>query len=114
LLIRELIARDEMPSPSSHDFPVVATLLSLFATAFFTLSLISFFAARDLWKLRERGRKLAFIAMLLWLSVCAILVLVAWRPLDLRLLRVAAGLGMFAIFFLVYLQLHTTRSKFAN
>jgi len=60
----------DSPSPSFGWF---------YFQSYFWLSVISVVAGRDLWKLRNRGRKLAVISMVLRLLVSALIAIVGWE-----------------------------------
>jgi hypothetical protein len=110
MFVRNLITGSELPTRSSTEFSVALTVLGLFISAFLALGYISFVAGMDLLKLRERGRKLASIAMVLWLLICGLIAFVTWGVLNLSILLVAAA----ALFFFIYLQLRRTRSLFTD
>jgi amino acid permease len=113
-LLGELVLWKHMPALSSSDFPIVALLLGLFASSFLALGLIAIVAGRDFLELRERGRKISSLFTALWIPVCMALAIVGWNLRDQYFLMAAAVMGAFALFFLTYLQLRTTRSQFAK
>ena len=67
-----------------------------------------------LWKLRNRGQQLASVSMVSWLFVGGVMVILAYNTLDSFFLPLGVSACILALFFLVYLQLPTVRSKFAK
>jgi hypothetical protein len=99
-------------SPSFGQDPLGSLWLCLFVLlasgSFLTLAWISYTAGLDLWKLKKRGRKLAYISMTLY-SLFGIVYLLFRETWSTKL-----GLGICAlsVFFLIYLQLPSIRQKF--
>jgi hypothetical protein len=112
--IQQLVSTSELPPRSSLDFVVIVLLLVLFLGSFLLFSFISAVAGRDLWKLRNRGRRLATLSMVLWVLAGILMAILGWNPMDLRLLVGAAGVCVLGSGFLIYLQLPSARSRFIS
>ena len=113
-LVSNIFSDSEMPPRWSADFISTAIVLALFCGSFFLLSFVSIVAGRDLWKLRNRGRKLASVSMVLWLLLGAVLVAIGWQVREVPTLVFGGSLSLVAALFLVYLQLRAVRGKFTS
>jgi hypothetical protein len=83
--------------------------LTVASACFLALAWITFTAGLDLWRLKNRGRKLAYISMIpfLPLGIGFLLSSDIWRKM------LGAGFCRFGGFFLVYLQRPTILRSFA-
>jgi len=97
-----------------RDFVLFLVVPALWEGSFLLLSIVSAVVARDLWKLRNRGQQLASVSMVSWLFVGGVMVILAYNTLDSFFLPLGVSACILALFFLVYLQLPTVRSKFAK
>jgi len=101
---------NEWPSvtKATGEFVWVCSWLSLFSASFLGLAYISFIAGLDLWKLKNRGRNLASVSMILLLLPGVLFLLLretlaTWE---------GAAICAFSVVSLVYLQLPSIRRRF--
>ena len=88
------------PSKDLRAFLWPCFWVSIASGCFLTLTWITFIAGLDLWKLRDRGRKLAYISMIPFLIVGVGFLLSSYN----RWRVAGVVLCLFAGFFLIYLQ----------
>jgi hypothetical protein len=83
--------------------------MTIVSACFLTLAWISYTAGHDLWRLKDRGRKLAYVSMIpyLPLGIGFLLSSDIWRKI------VGLALLAFGGFFLMYLRKPTTAQIFA-
>jgi len=98
--------------PSFAKDPLGTLWLCLFVllavVSFLTLAWISYIAGLDLWRLKNRGRKLAYISMILFFLVGILYLLIRetwWTVLG-------TGICTLSAIFFVYLQLPSIRQRF--
>jgi hypothetical protein len=105
-----ILTRNELPSLSDGlALSSICVLLLVEAACFLVLAWISFTAALDLWKLRERGRLLARASMALALLLGLPLLLIREKSWILT----GAGLCVFGVSFIIYLQVPAMQRSFA-
>ncbi len=98
--------------PSFAEDPLGSLWLCLFLilalVSFLTLTWISYTAGLDLWRLKNRGRKLAYISMILFflLGIVYLLIRETWWTM--------LGVGICALsgFFFIYLRIPSIRQRF--
>ena len=101
---------NEWPSvtKATGKFVWVGSWLALFSAGFLALAYISFVAGLDLWRLKNRGRNLASVSMILLLLPGIVFLLLretlaTWE---------GAAICAFSVVSLVYLQLPSIRRRF--
>ena len=108
----EIYTKNEPPSFVEDLLGSLWLCLFLFIASgsFLALSRISYKAGFDLWRWKNRGRKPAYIAMMLFSLLGILFLLVRETPWTLL------GLGICtpSVFFLVYLQLPSVLQTFAS
>jgi hypothetical protein len=105
-----IFRQDELPTISKDGiaFFYFWILFPLALLAFLALAGISFTAARDLWNLKERGRKLATMSMVLYGLIGLVFLIVRER----WSLIAAVCVCTLALSCLIYLLMPMTRRKF--
>jgi len=105
-----IFKRNELPSIAKDGlaFFYFWILFLLETAAYLTLAGISFTAGRELWNLKDRGRRLANVAMVLY----GLLGLVFFVIREKWSLIAGPCTCAFALLYLIYLQLPATRRKF--
>jgi hypothetical protein len=106
------IFKESIPPSLSDDtgaFYWFCFWLTVASACFLALAWIAFTAGLDLWRLKNRGRKLAYISIIpfLPLGIGFLLSSDIWRKM------LGAGFCTFGAFFLVYLQRPTILQSFA-
>ena len=102
---------ESIPPSFSDDtgaFLWLSFWLPIASACFLTLSWISFKAGLDLWRLKNRGRKLAYISMILFFLLGIVYLLIretCWTVLG-------VGICTLSAFFFVYLQAPSIRRRF--
>jgi hypothetical protein len=101
---------NEFPSAAKQtgEFVLVCVWLSLFSVSFLALAWISFVAGQDLGRLKNRGRRLASVSMILFLfpGIACFFVRSFWWTWT------GISICMLCAFSLAYLQLPSTRRRF--
>jgi uncharacterized membrane protein (DUF2068 family) len=93
---------------ATGEFVWVCSWLALFSAGFLALAFISFVAGLDLWKLKNRGRNLASVSMILLLLPGIVFLLLREELATWE----GAAICAFSVFSLVYLQLPSIRRSF--
>ena len=105
-----ILTQDVLPSvkPDPVDFVTFWTFLALVGASFLVLAWISVRAGLDLWKMANRGRRLASISMLLLLLPGVVYIFLG----DIWFTVLGSSICAVSIFFFVYLQLPSVRRRF--
>jgi hypothetical protein len=104
-----IFAKSELPPFSDQPaFLYACVLIPIALACFMAMAWISFTAALDLWKLRNRGRLLASVSMVLILLLGILYLLIQERWWTLA----GVGLCVFSVSFLIYLQVPSIRRRF--
>jgi len=105
-----ILTEDVLPSvrPDPVEFVMFWTFLALTAAAFLAIAWISFRAGLDLWKMANRGRRLASVSMVLLLLLGIVYFLIGefWSTVA------GSSICAVSVFFSVYLQLPSIRRRF--
>jgi hypothetical protein len=105
-----IYTRNEPPSIAENPLGFLWLCLALlFAVVGFpTLAWISYTAGIDLCRLKNRGRKLASVSMILYflLGIVYLLFRETWST------KLGLGICTLSVFFLIYLQLPSIRQRF--